>query len=209
MKLVIMGAQGSGKGTQAVLLANKLRIPHVSTGDVLREEIAKGSEIGLQVKKYVESGQLVPDELNNKLVEQVLIPHEKGFILDGYPRTLAQAKFLDSHQRLDRVIILRISDDEAVRRMEMRRYCPKCGANYNLAFVRTHLEGMCDHCHTELKRRDDDKPALIRKRLSIYHEQTEPLIQHYEKQGKLMSVDGERAIKDVFSDVLRRLRTKT
>jgi adenylate kinase len=209
MKLVIMGPQGSGKGTQAMLLANKLRIPHISMGDMLRAEIKNKNAVGERVKEFVELGKLVPDELNEQIVEQVLLPLEKGFLLDGFPRTMPQAKFLDSKQRLDRIILLKISDDEAVRRMTMRRYCPKCGANYNLAYVKTHVEGTCDHCHTELAQRDDDKPALIRRRLKLYHEQTEPLIQHYEASGKLMSVDGERPIKDVFADVLRRLRTKT
>ncbi|MFH1650249.1 MAG: adenylate kinase [Candidatus Woesearchaeota archaeon] len=209
MKLVVMGPQGSGKGTQAMLLANKLRIEAISTGELLRKNIAGKTPLGLEAESYVTAGKLVPDDINNKLVEETVKKYEKGFILDGYPRNLVQAKFLDTIERLDRVVLLRISDEEATRRMIMRRYCPHCGANYNLAYVKTHLEGMCDHCHTELKQRNDDTPAIIKKRLAVYHENTEPVAEFYKENGILMEVDGERAIKDVFAEIVRRIRTKT
>ncbi len=199
MRLVLVGPPGSGKGTQSEWMKKDLGIPQLSTGDMLRDAVARGTELGKRVKDYLESGRLVPDEVILDLMRERLEEPDaqKGFILDGFPRTVGQAEGLEQMLEakglsLDRVIEIRVGDDEIVRRLTSRRVCPKCKAVYNLHYKPPKKEGVCDVCGTELIQRDDDKEETIRQRLEVYRKQTAPLIDFYEKRGLLLVVDGNK-----------------
>jgi adenylate kinase len=204
-QITIMGPQGSGKGTQAQLLSKKLKIPALSMGDVIRAEIEKKTKIGKQIKPYVKKGELVPFGLNNQLLVQRL--NEKdlqdGFILDGYPRNLEQAEFLDKIVNLTHAINIEISDKEAIGRLGGRRTCKKCATVYHIRYKPPKKEGVCDDCGSELYIREDDYPKAIRQRLRIYHKETEPVLKHYQKKGVLYKIDGEKNIKDVHEYVIK------
>ena len=211
MNLILLGAPGAGKGTQAELLLEHLQIPSISTGNMLREAMANGSDLGKQVKQCMDEGKLVSDDLVLSLVaERTAQPDCKnGFILDGVPRTLSQAKALDAKGvRIDHVISIEIDDAEIEGRMTGRRVCTKCGATYHVAVNPPKAEGICDHCGEAVVIRKDDAPETVRKRLAIYHESTEVLKDYYAAQGKLRLVEGNQPIEDAYHDILRALGEK-
>ena len=211
MNLILLGAPGAGKGTQAELLVEKLGIPSISTGNMLREAMANGSELGKQVKTYMDGGLLVPDELILGIVaERVAQPDCKnGFILDGVPRTLAQAEALDARGiRIDHVVSIEIDDAVIEGRMTGRRVCTKCGATYHTTVNPPKTEGICDNCGEPVVIRKDDAPETVRNRLKIYHEATEVLKDYYAAQNKLRLVEGNQPIQDAYYDILRALGEK-
>ena len=206
MNLILLGAPGAGKGTQAEKLKMSLRIPSISTGNMLREAMANGSDLGAKVKSCMDEGRLVPDELVLSIVaERVRQPDCKnGYILDGVPRTLVQAQELDRlGVQIDHVVSLEIDDNVIVDRMSGRRVCPKCGASYHVSANPPKREGICDGCGSELTIRKDDAPETVLNRLKIYHDTTEVLKDYYEKQGKLCSIEGNQPIEDAYADILR------
>ena len=206
MNLILLGAPGAGKGTQAELLCQQLEIPSISTGNMLREAMANGSELGKQVKSYMESGSLVPDDVILSIVaERVQKPDCKnGFILDGVPRTLAQAEALDAKGvTIDHVVSLEVADEPIVGRMSGRRVCTKCGASYHIVSNPTKTEGICDLCGGKVDIRKDDEPATVLHRLEVYHQTTEVLKDYYAKQNKLCLVEGNQPIADANRDILR------
>ncbi len=205
MNMILLGAPGAGKGTQAELLTEKLSIPAISTGNMLREAIANGTSLGKQVKHYMDNGLLVPDELILGIVaERVQAPDcANGFILDGVPRTLAQAEALDAKGvRIDHVVSIEISDDVIEARMTGRRVCCKCSASYHISANPPKTEGICDQCGGELVIRKDDAPETVRRRLEVYHESTEVLKDYYTKAGKLRIINGQQSIEDANRDIL-------
>ena len=211
MNLILLGAPGAGKGTQAELLVQKLAIPSISTGNMLREAMANGSELGKQVKSYMDSGSLVPDELILGIVaERVSRPDcQNGFILDGVPRTLAQAQALDAKGvRIDHVVSIEIDDDVIVGRMSGRRVCTKCGASYHITANPPKAEGICDLCGAAVATRKDDAPETVRHRLAVYHESTEILKDYYARQGKLRLVAGNQSIEGAQSEILAAIGAK-
>ncbi|MGC8831590.1 MAG: adenylate kinase [Thermoproteota archaeon] len=185
MRIIIFGPPGSGKGTYSSRLAPRLGIPHVSTGDILRSEIESGTELGRNISSYVSNGKLVPDEVVNKVIEKRLSMNDckKGFILDGYPRTLQQAEFLDRIVKIDFVINLNVPDEVIVRRLSSRLVCKNCGAIYNKITLPPKVDCVCDKCGGELYQRDDDKPEIVRERIKIYEKEVTPLLEHYRKAG--------------------------
>lgn len=209
MKIVMLGVPGAGKGTQAKRIAAKYGIPHISTGDIFRANIKEGTELGKKAKAFMDAGQLVPDELTLGLVMDRFKKDDckKGYVLDGFPRTIPQAEALtkalaDNGEKMDFAIDVDVPDEVIVKRMSGRRACVKCGGTYHIEFNPTKVEGICDACGGELTLRDDDKPEVVQKRLDAYHEQTQPLIKYYKDQGILKSVDGTQEMDKVFADIL-------
>ena len=208
MNLILLGAPGAGKGTQAELLTQKLQIPAISTGNMLREAMANGSDLGKQVKQLMDAGALVPDDVIMSIIEdRVAQPDcQNGFILDGVPRTLAQAAAMDSRGiRIDHVVSIEIDDDVIEGRMTGRRVCAKCGASYHIVANPPKTDGICDQCESELVTRKDDAPETVRHRLQVYHTTTEVLKDYYRSCGKLCCVEGLQSIEDVNRDILRAL----
>lgn len=210
MKVVMLGAPGAGKGTQAKKIAAKYNIPHISTGDIFRANIKNGTELGKKAKTYMDQGLLVPDELVVDLVVDRVNQEDcaDGYVLDGFPRTIPQAEALtkvlaSQGQKLDYAIDVDVPDENIVRRMSGRRACVGCGATYHLEYAPTKKEGICDVCGGELILRDDDKPETVEKRLGVYHEQTQPLIDYYTNAGILKRVDGTVDIEEVFQAVVQ------
>ena len=208
MKIIMLGAPGAGKGTQAKQIAAKYNIPHISTGDIFRANIKNGTELGKKAKEYMDQGLLVPDELTCDLVMDRIAEDDakNGFVLDGFPRTIPQAEALTAAlekigQKMDFAIDVDVPDENIVNRMSGRRACLKCGATYHIVAIPPKKEGICDACGSELVQRDDDKPETVQKRLDVYHEQTQPLIDYYEKQGILKSVDGTVPMEEVFTAI--------
>ena len=211
MNLILLGAPGAGKGTQAEQLVEKLSIPAISTGNMLREAMANGSDLGKKVKQYMDEGSLVPDELILGIVaERVSRPDcRKGFILDGVPRTLAQAEALEAKGvQIDHVISIEVDDSEIERRMTGRRVCTKCGASYHIAANPPRVEGICDLCGGQLTIRKDDAPETVRHRLQVYHETTEVLKDFYGKLGRLSIVNGSQSIADANRDILKAIEAQ-
>ena len=211
MNLILLGAPGAGKGTQAELLVKKLSIPAISTGNMLREAIANGTALGKKAKEYMDEGNLVPDDLILGIVaERVSRPDcARGFILDGVPRTLAQAEALeDRGVKIDHVISIEVDDSEIERRMTGRRVCAKCGASYHVSANPPKTEGVCDACGGELTIRKDDAPETVRKRLQIYHSTTEVLKDFYGKLGRLCIVNGSQSIEDANRDILKAIEAQ-
>ena len=209
MKLIMLGAPGAGKGTQAKKIAEKYTIPHISTGDIFRANIKNGTELGKKAKTFMDQGLLVPDELVVDLVVDRVNQEDckNGYVLDGFPRTIPQAEALDRAlaamgQKIDYAIDVEVPDENIVKRMGGRRACVGCGATYHLVYAPTKTEGICDVCGKELILRDDDKPETVQKRLNVYHEQTQPLIDYYTKAGILKTVDGTVDINDVFAAIV-------
>ena len=207
MKIIMLGAPGAGKGTQAKKIAGKYGIPHVSTGDIFRANIKEGTELGLKAKQYMDQGLLVPDEVTIGMLLDRIHQNdcEKGYVLDGFPRTIPQAESLtraltEHGEAIDFAIDVDVPDENIVNRMGGRRACLKCGATYHVVFAPSAKEGICDVCGSELVLRDDDKPETVQKRLSVYHEQTQPLIDYYTEQGVLKTVDGTRSLDEVFQE---------
>ncbi len=209
MKLIMLGAPGAGKGTQAKMIAEKFGIPHISTGDIFRANIKNNTELGKKAKTYMDAGELVPDELVCDLVVDRLKQDDaaKGYVLDGFPRTIPQAEALTEAlakegESIDYAVDVDVPDENIINRMGGRRACVKCGATYHVEFNAPKQENVCDSCGSELILRDDDKPETVKNRLSVYHTQTQPLIDYYQAAGKLKTVDGTKDIKEVFADIL-------
>ena len=209
MKIIMLGAPGAGKGTQAKMIADKYGVPHVSTGDIFRANIKNGTELGMEAKKYMDQGLLVPDELTVKiLLDRVSQPDCKnGYVLDGFPRTIPQAEVLDKAlaelgESIDYAIDVDVPDENIVKRMSGRRACVSCGATYHVVHVPPKKEGICDRCGSELILRDDDKPETVKNRLDVYHKQTQPLIDFSTKKGVLKTVDGTVDMQDVFKAIV-------
>ena len=209
MKIIMLGAPGAGMGTQAKQIAAKYEIPHISTGDIFRANIKNGTELGKKAKEYMDQGMLVPDELTCDLVMDRIVQDdcESGFVLDGFPRTIPQAEALTNAltkigQSMDYAIDVDVPDENIVNRMSGRRACLNCGATYHIVFNPTKADGVCDACGNETVLRDDDKPETVQKRLTVYHDQTQPLIDYYKEQNILKSVDGTKPMDEVFSDIV-------
>ena len=209
MKIIMLGAPGAGKGTQAKQIAAKYSIPHISTGDIFRANIKEGTELGKKAKTYMDQGLLVPDELVVDLVVDRVNQEDcsRGYVLDGFPRTIPQAEALDKAlaaqgQKMDYAIDVDVPDQNIVQRMGGRRACVGCGATYHLVYAAPKKEGICDTCGAELILRDDDKPETVEKRLGVYHEQTQPLIDYYTNAGILKTVDGTVAMEEVFEAIV-------
>ena len=210
MRLIMLGAPGAGKGTQAARIAEELKIPHISTGDIFRANIKNGTELGKKAKSYMDAGKLVPDELVCDLVADRIAKDDckEGFILDGFPRTIPQAEALDKAVEalgtgIDFAVNIDVPDESIVRRMGGRRACVGCGATYHIKYNPPKTENICDVCGKELILRDDDKPETVQTRLNVYHEQTQPLIDYYTKKGIIATVDGTQSMDDVFAGILK------
>ena len=209
MKIIMLGAPGAGKGTQAKKISDKYEIPHISTGDIFRANIKNGTDLGKKAKEYMDKGALVPDELTIDLVmDRLAQPDcEHGYILDGFPRTINQAEklteALSTHGgEIDYAVNVDVPDASIVHRMAGRRVCPACGASFHVEHIPPKKEGICDTCGGELILRDDDKPETVQKRLNVYHDQTQPLIDYYTRQGVLKTVDGTRDLNEVFQEIV-------
>lgn len=209
MKIIMLGAPGAGKGTQAKMIAEKYGIPHVSTGDIFRANIKNGTQLGMEAKQYMDQGLLVPDELTVKILLDRVANEDckNGYVLDGFPRTIPQAEVLDKAlaelgDKIDYAIDVDVPDENIVKRMGGRRACISCGATYHIEHVPPKTEGICDTCGQELVLRDDDKPETVQNRLNVYHEQTQPLIEFYNAKGVLKTVDGTMDMKDVFEAIV-------
>ena len=209
MKIIMLGAPGAGKGTQAKKIADKYQIPHVSTGDIFRFNIKEGTDLGKKAKEYMDQGMLVPDELTiGMLLDRISQADcENGYVLDGFPRTIPQAEKLDEAlsekgDQVDYAIDVDVPDENIIRRMGGRRACLNCGATYHIVYAPPKKDGVCDVCQSTLVLRDDDKPETVQKRLDVYHEQTQPLIAYYSEKGILKSVDGTQDMELVFSQII-------
>ena len=209
MKIIMLGAPGAGKGTHAKKISEKYSIPHISTGDIFRANIKEGTELGKKAKEYMDQGLLVPDELTCELVMD-RIQHDdckNGFVLDGFPRTIPQAEALTAalekiNEKMDYALDIEIADEKIVERMSGRRVCTKCGAPFHIVNIPPKTEGICDHCGGELEFRADDQPETVLKRLGVYHEQTQPLIEYYAKQGILKEIDGTKSVEEGFASIV-------
>jgi adenylate kinase len=209
MKIIMLGAPGAGKGTQAKMIAERYSIPHISTGDIFRANIKNGTELGVEAKKYMDQGLLVPDELTVKILLDRVAQEDckNGYVLDGFPRTIPQAEVLEKAlnelgDKIDYAINVEVPDENIIRRMGGRRACLACGATYHIEHIPPKKEGICDVCGKELVLRDDDKPETVKNRLNVYHEQTQPLIDFYSSKNVLKTVDGTVDMKDVFAAIV-------
>jgi adenylate kinase len=209
MKVIMLGAPGAGKGTQAKRIAAQYKIPHISTGDIFRENIKGETELGEKAKVYMDQGLLVPDELVLVLIMERFkaVDCKEGYVLDGFPRTIPQANALDlaldkNNDRMEHVINVDVDDEVIIERMAGRRACLNCGRTYHVDTLKPKVEGICDYCHTKLVLRDDDKPETVKMRLEVYHEQTQPLLDYYREKGILHSVDGTGAIDDIYKEII-------
>ena len=210
MKIIMLGAPGAGKGTQAKMIAEKYGIPHVSTGDIFRANIKNGTELGKEAKGYMDRGELVPDELTVRILLDRVAQEDckNGYILDGFPRNIPQAEVLEKEleklgEKIDAAIDMEVPDESIIRRMSGRRACSSCGATYHIVNVPPKKEGICDVCGEALILRDDDKEETVQKRLDVYHEQTQPLIEFYTKKGILKTVDGTQDMMSVFQTITK------
>ena len=210
MKIIMLGAPGAGKGTQAKLIAEKYGVPHISTGDIFRANIKNGTELGKEAKEYMDKGLLVPDELTVRLLLDRVVQDDckNGYVLDGFPRTIPQAEVLDKEltklgDSVDFAVDVDVPDENIIRRMSGRRACLNCGATYHIVNIPPKKEGICDVCGSELVLRDDDQPETVKNRLKVYHEQTQPLIEYYTGKGVLRTVDGTLPMEDVFDAMVK------
>lgn len=210
MKIIMLGAPGAGKGTQAKKIAEKYNIPHISTGDIFRANIKNGTELGKKAKTYMDQGLLVPDELVVDLVVDRVGQEDakSGYVLDGFPRTIPQAEALDNaltaiNEKVDYAINVDVPDENIINRMSGRRACVACGGTYHIEYAPTKVEGICDACGGKLVLRDDDKPETVKKRLDVYHEQTQPLIDYYNNKGILVDIDGTQEMSQVFDAIVK------
>ncbi len=213
MRLILLGPPGVGKGTQAEGICSEYSIPHVSTGDILREAVKNQTEVGLQAKNYMDRGELVPDSVVIQLVKDRILKSDckDGFLLDGFPRTVAQAHALDCQldtlkKPIDNVLQLDADEDEIVTRLTGRRMCPECGKGYHIAFLKPKKDGICDQCEAELIQRFDDTESTVRRRLTVYHDKTHDLIDYYKRQNKLIAVDAGRDIDVIKDDIIEKLK---
>ena len=210
MKIIMLGAPGAGKGTQAKKIAAQYSIPHISTGDIFRANIKNNTELGQKAKTYMDKGELVPDSLVVDLIMDRFKEADcaNGYVLDGFPRTIPQAEALDNAlkangEKVDFAINVEVPDENIINRMSGRRACVGCGATYHIKYNPTKVEGVCDACGEKLILRDDDKPETVKNRLSVYHEQTQPLIEYYSVKGVLKEVDGTQPMDDVFAAIVK------
>ena len=210
MKIIMLGAPGAGKGTQAKMIADKYSVPHVSTGDIFRANIKNGTELGKEAKTYMDQGLLVPDELTVKILLDRVAQDDckNGYVLDGFPRTIPQAEVLEKAlnelgDKIDFAIDVDVPDENIIRRMSGRRACLSCGATYHIEHVPPKTEGICDRCGKELVLRDDDKPETVKNRLDVNHKQTQPLIDFYSARNVLKTVDGTQDMNDVFASIVK------
>lgn len=208
MKIIMLGAPGAGKGTQAQMIADKYEIPHVSTGDIFRENVKNGTQLGMEAKKYMDKGELVPDELTVRILLDRVAKEDckNGYVLDGFPRTIPQAEVLENAlseigDKIDYAINVDVPDENIVRRMSGRRACLACGATFHIEHIPPKQEGICDKCGKELVQREDDKEETVKNRLEVYHKQTQPLIDFYTGKNILKTVDGTADMKDVFTAI--------
>lgn len=208
MKVIMLGAPGAGKGTQAKMIAERYGVPHVSTGDMFRANIKNGTALGTEAKKYMDAGELVPDELTVRILLDRVAKDDckNGYVLDGFPRTIPQAEVLDEAlnkigEQVDYAIDVDVPDENIIKRMSGRRACLSCGATYHIEHVPPKTADVCDQCGSALVLRDDDKPETVKNRLNVYHEQTQPLIAYYTKKGILRTVDGTLPMEEVFDAV--------
>ncbi|MBW1918070.1 MAG: adenylate kinase [Deltaproteobacteria bacterium] len=213
MNLILLGGPGAGKGTQAKMMIEKYQIPQISTGDILRAAVKEGTELGKQAKACMDAGKLVPDEVVIGIIEDRLKQPDcqKGFILDGFPRTVTQAEALDQTlkkmgSKIDHVLSIEVDEEELVKRLTGRRTCKKCGQMYHVLFNPPQKEGVCDKCGGELYQRDDDNEATVRSRLATYNQQTKPLIDYYQKLGLVRQIKGEGSISDIFQKIVDTLK---
>ncbi len=209
MKLIMLGAPGAGKGTQAKKIAEKYQIPHISTGDIFRANIKAGTELGMKAKSFMDQGQLVPDEVTiGMLLDRISQDDSKnGYVLDGFPRTIPQAESLtaalkERGEKIDYAVNVDVPDDNIINRMSGRRACVGCGATYHVVYNAPKSEDICDTCGEKLILRDDDKPETVKNSLLVYHDQTQPLIDYYKKEGVLVEVDGTQNLEKVFQDIV-------
>jgi len=212
MRIVLLGAPGAGKGTQAKTISDKLAIPQISTGDIFRSNIKGNTSLGIKAKEYIDKGELVPDELTVEIVKDRLGYPDcaKGFILDGFPRTIPQAEYLDKvltemNINLDVTLLIDVKDEDIIERMSGRRVCTNCGMTYNVVFNPTKIEGICDVCNSPVVQRADDAAETVLNRLKTYHNQTQPLIQYYENVGKLVVVTGADEVEETSARVMKAL----
>ena len=206
MNLILLGAPGAGKGTQAEIICDKLQIPAISTGNIIRAAVKEGTEMGQKAKSYIESGALVPDAVIIGIIKERLAADDckNGFILDGVPRTVAQAEALEQMDiRIDKVLDIEVADEFIARRMTGRRVCASCGASYHTAFKPSAKPGICDRCGGALIIRKDDEPATVMERLKVYHEQTEPLVEFYRQRGKLVEIKGQDGIEETSARIMK------
>lgn len=208
MKIIMLGAPGAGKGTQAKKIAEKYGIPHISTGDIFRANIKGGTELGMKAKSYMDQGQLVPDDVTISMLLNRISEADcaDGYVLDGFPRTIPQAESLtkalsERDEKMDYAVNVDVPDQAIVERMSGRRACLACGATYHIVYNAPKKTGVCDACGENLVLRDDDKPETVQKRLTVYHDQTQPLIDYYQQAGILATVDGTKDLNDVFTDI--------
>lgn len=213
MRLIILGAPGAGKGTQAKILSERYQVPHISTGDIFRSNIKEGTPLGIEAKKYIDDGKLVPDSLTIEIVKERIAREDckKGFVLDGFPRTIPQAEYLDKalaemKVKLSTVLNLFVEDGEILKRLTARRVCPKCGSSYHLLYNPPASGDICKECSAKVIQRDDDTKETVLERLSTYHDQTEPLINYYRKKGLLITVVGQEEINDTTEEVFKALK---
>ena len=210
MKIIMLGAPGAGKGTQAKMIADKYGVPHISTGDIFRANIKNGTELGKEAKGYMDKGLLVPDELSVRLLLDRVAQEDcsGGYVLDGFPRTIPQAEVLDSElaklgESVDAAVDVDVPDENIINRMSGRRACLSCGATYHIVNIPSKKEGICDVCGSSLVCREDDQPETVKNRLQVYHEQTQPLIAYYEAKGVLRTVDGTLPMAEVFEAIVK------
>ena len=208
MKIIMLGAPGAGKGTQAKMIADKYGVPHISTGDIFRANIKNGTELGKEAKGYMDKGLLVPDELTVRLLLDRVAQEDcsGGYVLDGFPSTIPQAEVLDSElaklgESVDAAVDVDVPDENIINRMSGRRACLSCGATYHIVNIPSKKEGICDVCGSSLVCREDDQPETVKNRLQVYHEQTQPLIDYYKEKGVLHSVDGTKDMEEVFQSI--------
>jgi len=208
LNILLLGTQGSGKGTQARLLSEQFDIPWFSTGEILREEINKGTELGKLAASYINRGNLLPDDVISSIVKKELLKdkYTDGVILDGYPRNIVQAETLDDFMELDYVVFVDISDEESVKRVTGRRICPKCGEYYHLDYNPPKESELCDRCGNKLEIREDSTPEAVETRLKVYHSLTEPLVSYYDEKGLLVKVNGEQYIPEVFNEIMTKIQ---
>lgn len=208
MNIILLGAPGSGKGTQAEFIEKYLSVRSISTGNIIRSELKSGTKLGLEAKSYIEKGLLLPDEVVINMVKETVTKpeYENGFILDGFPRTIAQAEALGRlNVNIDKVIDIEVDDQSIINRLSGRRVCENCGASYHLENKKPEKPGTCDKCHSTLIQRKDDQVETIKERLKIYHEQTEPLKEYYKREGKLVEIEGNKSVEETKSLVLKSL----
>ena len=210
MKIIMLGAPGAGKGTQAKRIAEKYGIPHISTGDIFRANIKGGTELGMKAKTFMDQGMLVPDEITIGMLMDRIGQEDciNGYVLDGFPRTIPQAESLtkalsERGEAVDYAVNVDVPDENIINRMSGRRACLNCGATYHIVYNPSKKEGICDTCGQQLVLRDDDKPETVKKRLSVYHDQTQPLIDYYKNEGILAEVDGTKDMEEVFQDIVK------